>query len=199
MAQWILKANGQVVPRQTCRPLQVDELHSETLKRKRSIFDELIEKRWGTSESPVVQAYEDNDFVPYEDEDEEPRVLQDTEEPVDSVGRAISQQPSYDKIINAEVSLQLNDQMALGKVIRRATGPHGKTVGRYHDDPRLNSMVYEVEFPDGQIKDYAANVIAENIITQVDLDGLSTTMLDAITDWQKDESAVEKAEKYLVT
>jgi hypothetical protein len=63
----------------------------------------------------------------------------------------------------------------------------------------LNSMVYEVEFPDGQIKDYAANVIAENIITQVDLDGLSTTMLDAITDWQKDESAVEKAEKYLVT
>eukprot|EP00957_Ditylum_brightwellii_P139879 10659412-Ditylum_brightwellii.AAC.1 len=87
--------------------------------------------------------------------------------------------------------------MALGKVIRHATGPHGETVGRYHDDPRLNSMIHEVEFPDGQIKDYAANVIAENIITQVDLDGLSTTMLDAITDWQKDESAVEKAEKYL--
>eukprot|EP00957_Ditylum_brightwellii_P001325 103985-Ditylum_brightwellii.AAC.1 len=60
-------------------------------------------------------------------------------------------------------------------------------------------MVYEVEFPDGQIKDYAANVITENIITQVYLDGLSTTMLDTITDWQKDESAVEKAEKYLVT
>eukprot|EP00957_Ditylum_brightwellii_P082575 6278425-Ditylum_brightwellii.AAC.1 len=73
MAQWILKANGQVVPCQTCRPLQVDELYSETLNRKRSIFDELIEKRWETSESPVIQAYEDNDFVPYEDEDEEPR------------------------------------------------------------------------------------------------------------------------------
>eukprot|EP00957_Ditylum_brightwellii_P053305 4041156-Ditylum_brightwellii.AAC.1 len=60
-------------------------------------------------------------------------------------------------------------------------------------------MVYDVEFPNGQIKDYAANVIAENIITQVDLDGLSTTMLDAVTDWQKDESAVKKAEKNLVT
>eukprot|EP00957_Ditylum_brightwellii_P099698 7594956-Ditylum_brightwellii.AAC.1 len=73
MAQWILKANGQVVQCQTCRPFQVDELHSETLKRKRGIFDELIKKRWGTSESPVVQVYEDNNFVPYEDEDEEPR------------------------------------------------------------------------------------------------------------------------------
>ena len=142
---------------------------------------------------------EDNDFVPYEDEDEEPRVLQDTEELVDSVDRAISQQPAYDKIINTEVSLWLDNQMVLGKVIRQATGPHGKTAGRYHDDPRLNSMVYEVDFPDSQIKDYATNVIAVNIITQVDLDGPSTTTLDAITDWQKDESAVEKADKYLVT
>eukprot|EP00957_Ditylum_brightwellii_P036978 2799777-Ditylum_brightwellii.AAC.1 len=60
-------------------------------------------------------------------------------------------------------------------------------------------MVYEVEFRDGQFKDYAANVITENIITQVDFDGLSITMLGAITDWQRDESAVEKVDKYLVT
>eukprot|EP00957_Ditylum_brightwellii_P189783 14448109-Ditylum_brightwellii.AAC.1 len=73
MVQWILKANGQVVPHQTYRLLQVDELHSETLKRKRSIFNELIEKRWGNLESPVVQTYEDNDFVTYEDEDKELR------------------------------------------------------------------------------------------------------------------------------
>ena len=49
MAQWVLKANGNVVPRRTLRPLQTAELHSETEKRKRIIFNTLIEKRWGTS------------------------------------------------------------------------------------------------------------------------------------------------------
>ena len=31
----------------------------------------------------------------------------------------------------------------------------------------LNSMIYEVEFPDVQVEDYAVNVIAENILSQV--------------------------------
>ena len=34
MAQWILKSNGQVVPRRTARPLQVAELHSATEQAK---------------------------------------------------------------------------------------------------------------------------------------------------------------------
>jgi hypothetical protein len=49
MAQWILKANGRVVPRRTCRPLSVAERHSPEELRKRTIFDGLIERRWGTS------------------------------------------------------------------------------------------------------------------------------------------------------
>jgi hypothetical protein len=32
----------------------------------------------------------------------------------------------------------------------------------------LNSMIYEVEFPDGQVKEYGASIIAENMLTQVD-------------------------------
>jgi hypothetical protein len=49
--------------------------------------------------------------------------------------------------------------------------------GSYDSNPYLNSMIYEVEFPDGQIKEYAANIIAENMLTQVDSDGHSTTMM----------------------
>eukprot|EP00957_Ditylum_brightwellii_P139159 10606742-Ditylum_brightwellii.AAC.1 len=60
-------------------------------------------------------------------------------------------------------------------------------------------MVYEVGFPDGQIKNYAANVIAENILTQFDNDGFSMTMLDAMVDWKKDKSVIYKMDKYLIT
>jgi hypothetical protein len=64
----------------------------------------------------------------------------------------------------------------------------------------LNSIIYEIEFPDGQVKEYAANFIAENMLTQVDADGYSITMMDAIIDYRKDESiAVPKSDKYVVT
>ena len=42
MEQWVLKANGNVVPRCTTRPLNTSELSSETENRKRNFFDELI-------------------------------------------------------------------------------------------------------------------------------------------------------------
>jgi hypothetical protein len=61
-------------------------------------------------------------------------------------------------------------------------------------------MMHEVEFPDGQLKEHAANVIAENMLTQVDSDGCSLTMMEAITDYQKEETvAVPMNDKYLVT
>ena len=39
-----------------------------------------------------------------------------------------------------------------------------------------------MEFPDGQVKEYAANIIAENMLTQVDSD----TLMEAIVDHQRD-------------
>jgi hypothetical protein len=64
----------------------------------------------------------------------------------------------------------------------------------------LNSIVYEVKFPDGQVKEYASNDIAENMLTQVDSDGDSTTILKVIIDYRKDEAvAVPEADKYVYT
>ena len=54
--------------------------------------------------------------------------------------------------------------MSVGIVKRRAIGPDGVIVGTYDDDPTMNSVVYDVEFPDGQLKEYAANTIAENML-----------------------------------
>ena len=55
-----------------------------------------------------------------------------------------------------------------GKVKRRTLGPDGKTAHIYREDPRPNSMKYDVEFPDGLIKYYSANMIAENMLMQID-------------------------------
>ena len=207
MAQWILKANGHVVPRRSSRPLKADEIHSATEVKKRAIFDGLIERRWGTSiNPPKVETVEDaedldnNEFEEYEDDDEPKRTVPDIEDAVDANGKQLNQQPAYDKILNAEVSLQLGEDITVGKVTKRALGPDGTVAGTYDDNPCLNTMIYEVEFQDGQLKEYAANIIAENMLTQVDDDGYSLTMLKAITNYRKDEAeAVAMKDKYLTT
>ena len=49
MAQWILKVNGRVVSQRSARPLRNDDIYNDNKEKKRKVFDELIELRWGSS------------------------------------------------------------------------------------------------------------------------------------------------------
>ena len=90
--------------------------------------------------------------------------------------------------------------MVTGKVIQRTIGPDGQVTGTYDNNTYLNSIIYDVEFPDGQVKEYAANTIAENMLTQVDSDGMSTTLMEAIVDHLRDdEKALQHHDKYVQT
>ncbi len=60
-------------------------------------------------------------------------------------------------------------------------------------------MVYNVEFPDGVVKEYAANVIAENMYAQVDPDGHTHSILDSIIDFKKDDKALSSDDLYVTT
>ena len=60
--------------------------------------------------------------------------------------------------------------------------------------------MYHVEFSNGQIEEYGANIITENMLTQVDLDGYSLSLMDSIVDHCKDPSeAIPIEEKYITT
>ena len=133
MAQWILKANGNVVPRRSSRPPNVDEVHSPIEIKKRAVFDGLIERRWGISINPPKQTdaedFDDNEFEEYEDEDEPKRTVPDIKDTVDDNGQLLNQQPVYDKILHSEVSLKLGENMTVGKVTKHALGPDGTVAG----------------------------------------------------------------------
>ena len=38
----------------------------------------------------------------------------------------------------------------------------------YDENPFINKIIYKVEFLNGDVKEYAANINAKNILTQVD-------------------------------
>ena len=57
-------------------------------------------------------------------------------------------------------------------------------------------MVYDVEFPDGAVRDYAANTFVENMFAQVNSDGFVSSILDSILDYAKTDDAVSMDNQY---
>ena len=207
MCQWVLKETGHVVPRRTVKPLTEDELHSPDEERLRQVFDKIIERRFGKPVAnnsikvkglpPATCADEEEEEIweSYTDEEEPAHEVPDMDDAVDARGLLINQQPMYDQFLNLELQLH-NGQHA--KVARRIVGPSGEQIGAYNHQPMLNTMMYEVEFDDGQVKEYGATSIAENILSQVDDDGISSPLLQAITDYRKDPSvAVSKKDRFV--
>ena len=114
-------------------------------------------------------------------------------------GRLIGELPAQDKILTVDLALQLDEKVVAGRVKRQSLGLEGKIVGRYDDNPIMNSMIYEVELPESQVKDYAENVIARNMLSQVYDKGYSATLVDSIVYYKRDNSAVENSDKYVIT
>ena len=72
-------------------------------------------------------------------------------------------------------------------------------MGKHGDNPILNTLMYDVEFPDGTICPYTENVIADNIYAQVDSEGIRTNIIDAIIDHFTDGNGVSKNDQYFIT
>ena len=69
----------------------------------------------------------------------------------------------------------------------------------HSNNPLLSTLVYDVEFPDGDMKKYAANLITENLLSQFNPDGFHTNILKAILDHKQDGTAVPMSEKCFKT
>jgi hypothetical protein len=100
-----------------------------------------------------------------------------------------NQKCAYDRFISAEVMLPQGDILVPAHVTRRKHDVNGNPIGVAHYNPLLDTRVYEVEFPDGHIKEYAANIIAENIYAEVDSEGNQFLIMDEIIGQQADETA----------
>jgi hypothetical protein len=119
MCQWVLKGNGKVVPRRSVRPLNPSEIHSEVEIKKRKVFDELIERRHGTSINPPKPMKGESDIKEPDDADGDADTEPAGELPhivdiLDSTGKVLNQQPMWDKMINTEIILQQGDKLQHG-------------------------------------------------------------------------------------
>jgi hypothetical protein len=80
-------------------------------------------------------------------------------------------QETYDAYAVAQVQLPKGDDMAIGTIVKQKCDHDGNPIGRHDVNPILDARIYEVEFPDGEVLEHAANVIAENLYSQLDEEG----------------------------
>ena len=61
----------------------------------------------------------------------------------------------------------------------------------------MKSLLYKVEYPDGTTDQLADNIIAENMMSQVDSEGHHYQVLTEVTDHKKDYSAISKLDGFM--
>ena len=140
---------------------------------------------------PFPIKMEDIDLVPYEYDGEKntPQSIPETEA-VDSTGLPVLQQPVTDRLLNNKVYLHQGEIMQVANFARRILDEDGKIVGTYSDNPMLNTLMYNMEFPDGATKPYADNMIADIIHNSVDFDGHRSRPFGEILNYCKTSNAV---------
>ena len=184
--------------------MKLAEIESESEKQKRSAFTTNIMKRLGDSLSlPSTLSKPESmnplDYDPRDQDDQEPIGWIDGD-PIDSTNNsAVFEHSLSDTLIGAEVLLPHGDEVKAARVKGRHKDENGNVIGAFNDNPLLNSLIYDVEFPDGTIREYAANVIAQNMYSSLDENGFSKLILDTILEHAKDNSATDKADKYIIT
>ena len=104
-----------------------------------------------------------------------------------------------DILVSAAVLLPHGEEQVMAKVLRKSVDENGQVIGVHNENPLLNTLVYDVEFSDGDVKKYAAKLIAENVLSQVDPNCYYTNTMEAILDHKRDGTSVRMADKFFKT
>ena len=83
-------------------------------------------------------------------------------------------------------------------VKRSIENEDGLRAGTYQRNPRMDTREYELEYDAGTHDQYFANVIAENLYSQIDLEGHQFLVLEKISDHRKDGTAIEVSDGFTI-
>ena len=212
----VLTEKAERIHRTSIIPLSMEDQNSEAVKQRKKVFTDVLEaklrdrikaikgsktakqlereeREWLADEitpehvpheewSPMELGFD----IPTDESKQEPPEIADAED------------LDLNKYISAKVMLPKDGHtFASGRVVKRARDENGELIGKTHDNPLLDSSVYEIRFEDGSVERYHANIIAEHIYSQVDGDGYGRALLDEIIDHKTDGHAVTKENGFI--
>ena len=206
LCYWILKENGRVVSRTTVQHVTSLDLQQPETKQRVTQLDqdlhELLDK--DLPEHPMGQDHfyqHDLYLEGREDDPCDPEEVQQQGQPhaINEEDAPEHSPDTYDDLVGAQLMLPKGDNWQQGRVIKRARGEDGKPIGTRHQNPSMDTRQYVVKMPDGSVEVHFANIIAENIFSQVDSEGRSFSILKEINDHRKGVEAVSKDDAFYVS
>jgi hypothetical protein len=180
-----------VIHTSTYRSLTPDEIaQPEEIKSREDFDTKRIAQKLGKStqpediepdvvETPVFERYEDDhdgEVKQAPDQDDEEEVTPE----------------ETDDYLGAGVLLPLGDKMVTGRVCGKRDR-EGSLHGLRNANPIL-----EVEFPNSEAAEYAANIIAENMYAQCDAEGNQYLLMDSLVDYKSDGHAIKVADMFVI-
>ena len=195
MTSTVVKKNGQYIYTSTVRGMTDDEMHNLKNIQLMKEFNEAIEKRLSKPLSPEGMYRLDLEIITpeyelYKDD------VDGTAQHVPDIDDVTSEEG--DHYIGAEVNLPVGCNLRTGTVKQQARDEAGELQGIWNQNPILDTRTYQVEFPEGQLGEYSANVIEEMIYAQCDGMGNQQLLMDAIVDHKSDDKAIKHADQYVV-
>ena len=190
MSYWILPQSGIPISATTVQRMTIDERNTDEMKSRMAMYSDKLKGTFGLPAATLSTALMDVDKSKIIDPDnEDPEFFEEFMRTIDdaSLQHADDQfmtEIDGDNYVGMELAMPRGDdgERLHATVKRRILDDEGKPMGRPHTNPLLDSRKYEVEFADGYSEELTANVIAENLIAQVDDEGRRQMMMSEIID-----------------
>ena len=216
MVFWIMNDKGKVIARSTVIPLDPSDYDVDENKLRMEALDIAIKERIGDYRNAINEGVKDIPDLSDEELDkqlefcfditteeligEDTPAIHDKRPDVDDGGNDVESE-AFDKFLGISVEIPGDDgeSMVLGKVKGRKRDHDGELIGRSNPNPILNTAVYNVETPDGNIHEYTANIIAEHLWEQVDDDGWDYGILHEIIGHRRKEDAIPTEQGFVET
>jgi hypothetical protein len=193
MCYWILPKSAEPISRSTIQALTPDELKTPEVLEQLHAYDERVNERLARGDNDLPDL-----GVPIErDLYSESHEMQAQEEDAVKLDIEDYDPETYDTFLQAEVILPLGDTMQTARVTKQKRDDRGNPIGKANANPMLDQRIYEAEFPDGTVKEYSANAIAEAIYSQVDDEGKQYLLMDTIIDHERSDGALKLEDLYL--
>ena len=205
----ILQKNCVIYFTATVRPLTEQEWNDPVEIQHRADFDQVVLQRLGQplvdadielidpeavtkQYEPYADAQGTNEHYPEAEDIHRP--FPDTDD--DNIVEDEFTPAVNDEYIGATVDVTHRGELRSAKVIERAKDNDGQVTGQANSNPLLDTRKYLVEFPDGDVTEYTANIIAEGMIAQTDEAGYDVKLMEDIIDHKSDGNAVKDADRY---
>jgi len=165
MCYWVLTNSGQVLARTTVQRVTSDDLQNPTTQdRMHSYMHKITEQL--DDHNHIIQVSAEGLVL-------DDKLNDENDEPEDGT------QPKHndytDKAYNAYLGAKLlvphGDTYITGRVTKHLRDDDRNPIGQQHTNPLLDTHQYQVQFGDGSIAEYTANLIAENLYAQCDPEG----------------------------